>query len=93
MKNCLNGIQEIGFELVSLYLKYQNESEVSVKLGRCDEACQSTTTNHDDLMPSFLYLLLKYGVPNECYMHEMTMLLPELPISHKVSRLANYIAS
>ena len=92
MNNCLNGIQEIGLELVSLYLKYQNQSKVSVKLGHCDEACQSTATNHDDLIPSFLYLLIKYGVSNECY-HEMTMLLPELPISHKVSRLANYIAS
>ena len=92
MNNCLNGIQEIGLELVSLYLKYQNESEVSVKLGLGDEACQSTATNHNDLIPSFLYLLLKHGVSNECY-HEMAMLLPELPISHKVSRLANYIAS
>ena len=84
VNNCLNGIQEIGLEPVSLYLKYQNQSEVSVKLGLCDEACQSTATNHDDLIPSFLYLLLKYGVSNECY-HEMTTLLPELPISHKVS--------
>ena len=53
---------------------------MSVKLGVEDEPCQS---NHDDLIPSFLYLLLKYGVSNECY-HEMTMFLPELPKSYKV---------
>lgn len=58
MNRFLNEIQEIGLAPVSLYLKSQNESEVSVKLGLGDETCQSTATNHDDLIPSFLYLLL-----------------------------------
>ena len=71
-------------EPVSLHFKTQNESEVFVKLGLDDETCQSTIPNHDDLIPSFLHLLLKYGVSNECY-HEMTKLLPELPKSHEVA--------
>ena len=86
MNRFLNGIQEIGLAPVSLYLKSQNDSEVSVKLGLGDETCQSTATNHDDFIPSFLYLLLKYGVSNECY-HEMTMLLPDLPKSHKMNSI------
>ena len=85
----LNGLQEVGLEPVSLHLKTQNESEVFVRLGLDDETCQSTSPNHDDLIPSFLYLLLKYGLSNEYY-YEMTKLLPELPKSHKVAKILDY---
>ena len=82
VNNYLNGLQEIGLEPVSLHLKTQDEQHISVKLGLENEsACYS---NHDDIIPSLLYLLLKHGISNECY-HEITMLVPELPKSYKVA--------
>ena len=59
----LNGLQEIGLELVSLHLKSQNETQFVVKLGPEDEPCQS---NYDDLIlstPSFEIWSIKWVLP------------------------------
>ena len=68
---------------VSLQLRTSNNAQISVKLG--DKLCQCTTVsgNYGKVIPSLLYILLKYGASNECY-HEMTMLFLELPKSYKV---------
>ena len=90
VNSSLNSFKEIGLAPVSLELRSTDRSDdesftIMLDGSKCTK--NSHNDQHHDAIPSLAYLLLKYGVSQKFY-HELSMSIPELPRSYKVTAIA-----